>query len=1447
MDDSARRAVAIVGLGAILPDAPDAATFWENVKSRRYSIGDVPSERWDPALYYDPDPSVRDKTYSRLGAFVRDWEWEPMKWHLPVPPKVSDAMDDAQKWAVAGARAALLDYGHPERPLDLERTAAIIGNAMAGEQHYLTALRIHFPRVAHLLGEGSTFAGLPADAREAIVRELGEQMDRALPVVNEDTMPGELANCMAGRVANLFDLHGPNYVCDAACAAALAAIDSAVDGLIENQFDAVIVGGVDRNMGPEPYVKFSKIGALSATGTRPYADGADGFVMGEGAIFFVLKRLADAEQAGDRIYAVLRGIAGSSDGRGKGITAPNPVGQRLALERAWQAAGVPKGSLGLLEGHGTSTRVGDVVEVESLNAVFGDAGLGPGSVPLGSVKSNIGHLKGAAGAAGLLKTVFALHEKVLPPSLNFEKPNPNIDFSKSPFFVNTELKPWDAPADGVRRAGVSAFGFGGTNFHVVLEEHVPGALTRARTTVALPGQGKGNGSSQLLAAPLRGALVLGEASVADLRARLERVVNDAKSGSAPPPAAPRETDLRAPERIAIDYGDAAELAQRGERALRALDSGQPAAWRALRAQGVFRGSGEGRPVAFLYTGQGSQYANMLRGLRESEPVVRDVFAEADRVMEPVLGRPLSAFLFPDPDDAEAVKEAEQSLRQTEITQPAVLAVDAALTRLLASYGITPDFVMGHSLGEYGALVAAGALPFADALEAVAARGREMADLTVPDNGLMAAVIAPLEKIERVVAGVDGNVVVANVNSRSQAVIGGATEAVEAANRAFAEEGIDTIPLPVSHAFHTSIVAPASEPLRNVLGRLRLAPPEIPLVGNVHGTLYPVGPDAVPKMIDLLGQQVASPVQFVKGLETLYDEGARVFVEVGPKKALFGFAEDVLGGRGDVSALFTNHPKTGELASFNQALCGLYAAGLGVGRLDEVKPAVAAAAVEKAASPGAAVQPAPAAAVSPAQPAPAAATAPAPAPLGADRYTQLGHLFAEFLERGARLYYGDAGPAASAGPAVVTGASLGLPGGAHVFGPDVVQRILDGEQAIDVIPARHRQAMVEKHITRLVKGGDGGDPHFEEIDRPDEVVKLAARAAAFDLEEEYGVPAERIPALDITTKLAMAAGVEALRDAGLPLVMHYRTTTKGTQFPERWMLPESLRDDTGVIFAGAFPGADALVDELTRYHRDRSRAELADSLATLRERTEGPGVLRDEIDRRLHELEQARRDEPFEFDRRFLFRVLAMGHSQFAEYVGARGPNTHINAACASTTQAFALAEDWIRAGRCRRVVVVAADDVTTDNLLEWVGAGFLATGAAATDEVVEDAALPFDRRRHGMILGMGAAGFVIESPEAAAERGLRPICEILSTVTANSAFHGTRLDVDHISGVMERLVAQAERRFGLDRRSLARELMFVSHETYTPARGGSAAAEVNALRRVFGSAAETIVVANTKG
>jgi malonyl CoA-acyl carrier protein transacylase len=1460
---SSDRAIAIVGLGAVLPDAPNVDAFRRNLASGRYSITETPGDRWDPALYYDPDPSVPDRSYSKIGGWVREWDWEPLKWRMPIPPKVADAMDLTQIWAITAARETLLDYGYPDNPLNPERTAVILGNAMGGDLHLMTAVRILFPEVRERLAEAPSFRALPTDIQAAVIEELQAGIRGHIRDIDEDTMPGELANITAGRIAALYDFKGPNYVTDAACASAMAAINGAISGLAEGHYDAVLTGGVDANMSPSTFVKFCKIGALSATGTRPYAEGADGFVMGEGAATFLMKRLADAERDGDTVYAVIRGIGGSSDGRGKGITAPNPIGQKLSLRRAWQDAGLVPQPGDLVEGHGTSTKVGDVVEVESLNDVFRELGLPMGSVALGSVKSNLGHLKGAAGAAGLLKATLALHEKTLQPSVNFEAPNPNIDFSRSPFRVNVEQRPWykttrDADGHVARRAGVSAFGFGGTNFHLVLEEHVPGRVGGGeRVTVtgadlehetvgagAAAGEAVAGTVDARSAVPLRGALVLGGADEAELAWQLRDVLARTEAGSAPEPRLPAESALRAAVRLAIDYGDATELADSAGKALEALESGEEGRWRALRNRGVYLGRGAPGKVAFLFTGQGSQYVNMLRELRDADPVVAATFAEADAVMEPLLGGPLTARLFVDAEDETALAKAEEALKQTAVTQPAVLAVDTALARLMGEYGIEPDMTMGHSLGEYGALVAAGVFPFQEALMAVSARGRAMTELAFEDNGMMAAVFGPVEQVEKAIADVDGYVVIANLNSSKECVIGGGTAAVQAAVEALKAAGMRAQPLPVSHAFHTEIVAPASVALEETLRELDLQAPKLPVVANVSGEFYPTGGDLKEAMIGILARQIGSPVQFVKGLETLYEAGARIFVEMGPKRVLYGLVEDVLGSHPDVTAVYTNHPRTGGIVSANRALCGLYALGLGRGLADggAERPSEEAPGAETLTI---ALPPAP---VRAERNATGTARAAAPADTRGeegDRYAQLGRLFADFLDRSFEVWAGRGrGETSRRTPRTgITGASLGLPGTERVFDEGHIARILRGESFIRSVPTGLREAMARRRITRLVKGANG-EARFETIDDPADVIKLVGKGGELDLTEEYGFPEDRVPALDRLARIAIAAGLDALRDAGIPLVMRYKTTTTGSRLPAGWGLPPSMQDDTAVIFASAFPAFDSFAEIVEEYHADLARRNRLEELRTLREELAGSNGA---LDGRIESLQAEIDANPYRFDRRFLFRVLNMGHSQFAEYIGARGPNVGTNGACASTTQAMSIAQDWIEAGRCRRVIILTADDITTDRLLPWFGSGFLASGAAATDERVEDAALPFDRRRHGLIIGMGGSALVVEDLDATAERGLIPICEIRGSVVANSAFHGSRLDVEHISAVMERLVSGAEARWGLDRRELAGQTVFVSHETYTPARGGSASAEALALRRVFGPDAARIVVANTKG
>ncbi|MEJ2758212.1 MAG: acyltransferase domain-containing protein, partial [Anaerolineales bacterium] len=1126
------------------------------------------------------------------------------------------------------------------------------------------------------------------------------------------------------------------------------------------------------------------------------------------AAVFLLKRLDDAVRDGDNIYAVIRGIGSSSDGKGKGITAPNPVGQERAIQRAWKNAGVNPASVGLIEGHGTSTRVGDRVEIQSLAKVFKEFGLPNQSVGLGSVKSNIGHLKSAAGAAGLFKAVYALDQKVLPPSVNFNNPNPEINFAEMPFFVVTEQRPWERPTGEIRRAGVSSFGFGGTNFHVVLEEYVPGVSSQA--TFSIPVQGEqslkiqSQNSSEVTMAettpqPLSPNFVfLSESSAAELKEKLSAILEQAKKGTLPETKVPERTDLEQPERLVISYTTAEDLAKKAQKAVSGLEDDLNTPWNAFTARGIYRGSGKPGDIAFLFPGQGSQYANMLKDLADMYPVVRETFEEADRIMTPLLGKPLTEYIFTENPTEETIQEMDEALKDTTITQPAVLTANIAILRLLAQNHVHPDALIGHSLGEYAALVASEALTFEEALEVVSARGHAMAALEVEDNGCMAAVLAPIEEVQKIIDSVDDYVVLANVNSPVQSVIGGNVSAVEEAIDKFKDAGMQAVKIPVSHAFHTRIVAPAADILREMIQKTDLKIPALPIAANVTGEFYPQDRS---EMVNMLSEHIASPVQFVKGVRTLYESGCRIFIESGPKRVLNSLANDILKEFEDATIIATNHPRKGGVESFHEALCQCYALGLGFEKPKEALTATA-------------------------------STAP---------QTSVPEKQPSMVVEGLTT------PQKITGSVVISGAGLGLPGrNHHVFSDDNIDRILNGENFIEPLPMETREEMLAKKVTRLEKSDAGAQMIV--LDDLDQTIKLAGQHGDFDLAEEFGVPADRVAALDISTQLAIAAGIEALRDAGIPLVMRYKQTSTGSYLPNRWMLPASLADETGVIFGSAFPGLDQLSSEAERYFEHKQAKEQTEELKQILEMTSVENSdLRRTLQKRIARLEAQLNRLDYHFDRKFIFRVLNMGHSQFAEYIGARGPNTALNAACATTTHAISIAEDWIRSGRAKRVVIVAGDDVTGGSLVNWVGTGLLATGATTTEGDLNQAALPFDRRRNGMIMGMGAAGLVVESEDSVRERGMQGIVEILATDTANSAFHGTRLEVNHDSQIMQRLIDVAEKRFSLSRTTLARKTMFMSHETYTPARGGSAAAEIEALKSTFGEAARDILIANTKG
>ena len=893
-------AVAIVGMASIVPGASSLATFWANILNNVDSVGEVPPSRWDIARYFDPDRSASDAIYSRWGGFIDEVPFDPLE--FGIPPSSMPSIEPFQLLSLLVVRDALSDAGYATRPFDRETTSVILGAGGGGGD------------LANGYVVRSSLPGLLGDQAPELVVALNE----ALPEWTEDSFPGLLMNVAAGRVANRFDLKGVNYTVDAACASSLAAIYLAVRELENGTSDMAVAGGIDAIQSPFGFLSFSRTQALSPTGrSRPFDATADGIAISEGFAALILKRLADAERDGDRIYAVIRGVGGSSDGRARGLTAPEPDGQVRALERAYDNARISPATVELVEAHGTGTVVGDRAELESLRRVFDSAGAGSQATAVGSVKSIIGHTKATAGVAGVVKVAKALHHKVLPPTLGVSDPNPSLKTPDGPLYVNTQARPWVRPADdGPRRAGVSAFGFGGTNFHVVLEEYQGEYL--AGHAPALD-----RWPAELFVWRAESRADLAEA-VRDTRAVLRSNPDLPLAGLAHRQAitaAGSSGDCL----LAIVAPSIADLEERLQEAAEHI--GGEAAFHGQGLHYSPRPLARSGELAFIFPGQGAQYVNMLRELAVTFPDVREALDAADAALVGRLAKPLSRYVYPPPAfDEEASQSLGAELTETRVAQPALGAVELGLVRLLARLGVRPEATAGHSYGELVALCAAGALTEQQMLRLSEARGRLMSAEAGADGGAMAALVAGKELAEPLLA--TGDVWVANVNSPRQTVVAGTTVAIETLLRRCEEEGIPARRLAVSRAFHSPLVEASEQAFEQVLAATDVGRPAISVYSNTTGSEYPADANAIRA---LLARQLTRPVNFWAEIETMYEAGARVFLEVGPGRAMSGLVRDILADRPHATFAL-DAPRQPGIAALLDSLAGLYSEGVAINPL-----------------------------------------------------------------------------------------------------------------------------------------------------------------------------------------------------------------------------------------------------------------------------------------------------------------------------------------------------------------------------------------------------------------------------------------------------------------------------------------------------------------------------------
>ncbi|MEU6083785.1 SDR family NAD(P)-dependent oxidoreductase [Streptomyces sp. NPDC047108] len=885
--------IAVVGMSCMFPQAPDLASFWANVLSGADAVTEVPADRWDPAIHYERDASgdgeaAERATASKWGGFLPPIPFDALRYG--IPPASLGSIEPVQLLALEAARRALEDAGYGDgagRAFDRSRTSVVFGAEAGSDLSNAQTLRAVLP---------------------AYMSTVPEELAGQLPRLTEDSFPGMLANVISGRIANRLDLGGANYTVDAACASSLAAVDVACKELTAGTSDIVLCGGADLHNGINDYVLFSSVHALSPTGrSRAFDSSADGIALGEGVACLVLKRLEDAERDGDRVYGVIKGLGSSSDGRSLGLTAPRPEGQRAALERAYRNARISPSGVGLVEAHGTGTVVGDRTELTVLSELFTRAGAEQGSCALGSVKSQIGHTKCAAGLAGMIKSVLALHTGVKPPTLHMKQPNDAWKATSSPFVFHSEARPWAAPAEQ-RVAGVSAFGFGGTNFHVVLAAHDSGPPP-ATALDAWPAELFTFRGTDHAAALRRVEETLRLTETNDTAGRPWRL-RDLALASA------RRADAgHDPVRVAIVAEDLDGLAGQ----LRRVLAGEHDA-----ASGIHVHEEEPSPdpgqVAFLFPGQGSQRPGMFADLFVA-------FPELHRYLE--LGRSYADVLHP-PTAFDEAGRAEQRDRitDTRVAQPALGIAGLSAYALLTAAGVRPDMAAGHSYGELVALCAAGSLTPRALLELSAERANAILEANGDERGAMAAVTTGSDAVEEILRrhGLAERAVVANHNAPRQTVLSGHADAVDEAVRLLRDAGYGAKRIPVACAFHSPLLAGAGDRFADALAGRPVRAPEFPVWANRTADVHGAEPEAVRAE---LAAQIEAPVRFVEQIEAMYAAGARVFVEAGPGTVLTKLVGSILGDRPHRTVAFEGRRRDGGVCSFLDALARLAVAGLPV--------------------------------------------------------------------------------------------------------------------------------------------------------------------------------------------------------------------------------------------------------------------------------------------------------------------------------------------------------------------------------------------------------------------------------------------------------------------------------------------------------------------------------------
>ncbi|MDC7221805.1 MAG: SDR family NAD(P)-dependent oxidoreductase [Spirochaetales bacterium] len=1385
---------AVVAIGGVFPDAPDTESFWRNIVAEKVSIKPV-SEKLLPQALYKSDcygkAEKRNKSYTKIGAVIDSIPFNSLD--FKIPPSVARHMDDGQKIALIATKEAM-ESGTLDS-IAKDKVSVVMGGSGHGPLMFDHDRGLLFDHINDELNKALPDSLTPKEKQE-VIEGLRERCVKNPVDTTEDSAPGTLPSIVASRINSVFDFHGRTMVLDAACASGLAAISTGIDLLQKGESDAVICGAVDQLISQTGMVLFSGINALSPDGSYPFDQRANGFVIGQGGGVCILKRLPDAIDYGDEILAVVTATSVTTDGKGKAIAAPNHAWQAKAISQAYKRCGYSLDTVELIEAHGTATQVGDKSEVFALKQAFEESGSTKiGSCGLSSVKSNIGHLKSAAGIAGFIKAVLAIKHKTLPPVAGFQKENPALELSNSPLYIIDQAQPW-LESSHPRRAGVSAFGFGGINYHIALQEFRSGDYSAEA-------QRNNNPEDAVRDLPVIRStgdrvqiMKISGDSLDQLKDKISALAKEKnpESLSALMDEYHSSNVATAPYRLGITAQTREELMGKLSLCHSNLQNKKPLDQ--LFLKGIYFSDKEPisrNQIACVFPGQGSQYPQMLRSLAEQVPSFQNTLHRADLIWKSCTGTTISSLLYGSYEQ----DKHEAMLKDTANTHPAMYASSYAIYHFFEEMGLEADYYLGHSLGELVALTAAGALHFKEGLPMMQARATSFTSSRSP--GSMVGIAADKDKAQELIEEFNQPLYLSNFNSPQQSIISGTPERIEAFMLFVEKQKIRATILPVNQAFHSPLVKDAAQSFSEHFGKYTFRDLKKTVISNETAQPYPSSGGEVQKQ---LANHIVSPVQFINSIKYLCDKGVKLFIEMGPGSVLTNNIKNIV-SRKDITLISTNSKKGDDIEALAQAACQLFACGIDLEDIPFNRDAL-----WKTASPQ--------------------------------------DTIAEPSQRGEE--------SVKKRTVVYSGVSVGLPGSFKAaFRDDNFEQLFDGKNCIERLTDREKQSLVDLNITKLIKSEEGAS--FKELNSLNEVIQFVGKLGPVQFEKEFSFDKKELATMSSAVAYAIAAGYEALRDAHIPLVRQYNTTSNGSTLPDRWALPREMQKRTGVIFANGFPMIDPVIEEVSKHvsfhYGNKLRSDVFDFYTQLIDKVshrESKKLLSDWYG--LHHSvlsESPTSDELYRFNHHFMTQISAQANNRLARYINAQGPNFLLFAACSSTSTAVTLSEEMIQSGRVDRVIVIGADDTANKNILPYIGAGFLSTGAASNGNDLYDVALPFDKRRNGMVMGSGAVGIVVEAAEVCEKRGIIPVAELVGTHCFNTAGHANQLDIPVYAEELEQFIGKLESEKNLQRSALSKSMIYMSHEPYTPPRGGCSQSEAVALQHVFARDFNSIIVSNTKG